>query len=468
MAENTRDLVALLGADLKYIYVSPSREKLLGYSPQETIGKLPTGFCHPDDRKNVALAFKKAVRFGTPTQATYRVAAKDGRELWLEAMISPIPDEKGKVTRLLTASRDVTERQRADGKLRESEFTVRTLLESASQGIIVVDPKGKIVLANRAAEQMFGYRQLELLENRIENLIPQTLRSRHNKEHRHFFHEPEKRLMGVGLNLFGRRKNGKEFPVEVRLSYMRKNQDTLAVAFVTDISEHKQAEAALRESHDKLLDLSGKLMSAQDEESKRISRELHDAFSQELAALSTESRLLKRELPPEARGAAKKIEGVALRIGKLATDIHQMSRRLHPAILDDLGLSAALRAECNAFSQLHGIQTDFSSSRVSKSVPGNIALCIYRVTQESLQNIAKHSGTQKVRVDLAFRRGEIHLTIEDFGHGFDHQDQQRKKRGLGLISMEERVRFVGGTLIINSKPGKGTRVLARIPLKNKQ
>ena len=158
--------------------------------------------------------------------------------------------------------------------------------------------------------------------------------------------------------------------MEVRLSYMQKNQDTLAVAFVTDVSEHKQAEAALQESHDKLLDLSGKLMSAQDEESKRISRELHDAFSQELAALSTESRLLKRELPPEARGAAKKMEGVALRIGKLATDIHQMSRRLHPAILDDLGLAAALRAECNAFSQLHGIHTDFSSSRVPKSVPG--------------------------------------------------------------------------------------------------
>ena len=152
MAENTRDLVALLGADLKYIYVSPSRERLLGYSQQETIGKLPTEFCHPDDRKNVALAFKKAVRSGTPTQTTYRVMAKDGRELWLEALISPIADDKGKVTRLLTASRDVTERKRADDKLRESEFTVRTLLESASQGIIVVDPKGKIVLANRAAE----------------------------------------------------------------------------------------------------------------------------------------------------------------------------------------------------------------------------------------------------------------------------------------------------------------------------
>jgi len=340
MTETTRDLVALHRADGKFIYVSPSRERLLGFSQQETIGKPPTEFCHPDDRNIVARAFKKAARSGTPGQATYRVMAKDGRELWLEALISPIADDKGKVTRLQTTSRE--------------------------------------------------------------------------------------------------------------------------------ISERKQAEAALQESHDKLLVLSGKLMWAQDEEGKRISRELHDAFSQELAALANESRLLKRDLPPEARGAAKRIEGVALRIGKLATGIHLMSRRLHPAILDDLGLPAALRAECHAFSQLQGIQTDFRSSRLPKSVPGNVALCLYRVAHQSLQNIAKHSGARKVRVDLTFKKGEIRLTIEDSGHGFDLQDQKRKKRGLGLISMEERVRFVGGTLVIDSRLGRGTKVLARIPLTNKQ
>jgi len=274
--------------------------------------------------------------------------------------------------------------------------------------------------------------------------------------------------MGGGLSLLGRRKNGKELPVEVRLSYMQANQETLAVAFVTDVSERKQAEAALQESYDGLLHLSGKLMSVQDEESKRISRELHDAFSQELAALSTESRLLKRELPSEARAAAKKMEGVALRIGKLATGIQQMSRRLHPAILDDLGLAAAVRAECNAFSQLHGIHTDFSSSKVPKSIPGSVALCLYRIAQESFQNIAKHSGAQRVNVDLAVKRGELYLRIEDFGHGFDLQGlqgQKRRNRGLGLISMEERVRLAGGTLTIDSKPGKGTRVQARVPLK---
>jgi PAS domain S-box-containing protein len=460
--------VALHSADGKYIYVSPSHERLLGYSQQETIGKSPTVFCHPDDRRNVALAFKNAVRAASPGQATYRVMAKGGQEFWLEALITPIADDKGRVTRLLTASRDITERKSADDKLRESEFTVRTLLESASQGIIVVDPKGKIVLANRAAGKIFGYRNNELLETKIPDLIPRRFHGRHNVEHRDFFLNPKAREIGVALNLFGLRKNGTEFPVEVSLSYMEKNQDILAVAFVTDVSEHKQAEAALRESHDQLLDLSGKLMSVQDEESRRISRELHDAFSQELAALSTESRLLKRELPPEARGAARKIEGIALRIGKLAMGIHQMSRRLHPAILDDLGLVAALRAECNAFSDVHKIHTDFRSSRVPKSVPDNVALCLYRIAQESLQNIAKHSEAQKVRVDLAFKRGIIQLAIEDFGNGFDLQAQKRKKRGLGLIGMEERVRLVRGKLTIDSKPGRGTRVLAQVPVKNKE
>src|SRR4029077_15088544 len=120
-----------------------------------------------------------------------------------------------------------------------------------------------------------------------------------------------------------------------------------------------------------------------------------------------------------------------VRIGKLATDLHQMSRGLHPAILDDLGLAAALPAGCNAFSQLHGIHMYFSSSKAPKSIPDHVALCLYRDAQESLQNIARHSGTRKARVVLAFKRGTIQLSIEDFGDGFDLQAQKRKKRGLG-------------------------------------
>jgi len=134
--------------------------------------------------------------------------------------------------------------------------------------------------------------------------------------------------------LFGRKKDGREFPVEVSLGHIQSNQQVLAVAFITDVSARKQAETALQESHEKLRVLTGRLMLVRDEESKRISRELHDVFSQELAALSTQTILLRKELPPQAGTAGKKLEAVAERIGGLATNIHQMSRRLHPAILD--------------------------------------------------------------------------------------------------------------------------------------
>lgn len=224
------------------------------------------------------------------------------------------------------------------------------------------------------------------------------------------------------------------------------------------------AEAVAPESPDKLRALTARLMLVQEEESKRIARELHDAFSQRLAALSTESRLLKKQLPPKTGKVARKLDAIADQIGGLARDIHQMSRRLHPAILDDLGLAAALKAECTAFAQLHSIRVNCRAGRIPAALLDSVALCLYRVVQESLQNIAKHSRAREVDVRLTASKGEIELSIEDFGDGFDLRSL-KDKRGLGLISMEERVRFVGGTFTIDSRPGKGTRVRVRVPLK---
>ena len=339
-------------------------------------------------------------------------------------------------------------------------------MESASQGIVLIDSSGRFVMSNTAAEVMFGYRKEELLSARFLDLIPLESRTRHKREQKNFFRNLETRPMTARANVRGRRRDGTDFPAEINFSSIRSDQGRLAVAFVTDLSERRLAEAALQEGHDKLLDLLGKLISAQDEERKRMSRKLHDAFSQELAALSTESRLLKRELPLQARAAAQKAEEIGQRIAKLATDIQQMSRSLHPAILDDLGLMSALRSECHAFSELYGIRTDFTTSRTPKPVPTNIALCIYRITQECLQNVLKHSGALTARVDLGFKNGEVRLTIEDTGVGFDLSAQKRRKHGMGLVGMEERARLVGGILKVQSNPKKGTRVLVRIPLES--
>jgi len=140
-----------------------------------------------------------------------------------------------------------------------------------------------------------------------------------------------------------------------------------------------------------------------------------------------------------------------------------MSRRLHPAILGDLGLEAALQEECDSFSQQTGIPVEFHARYVPRRLPEDIALCLYRVAQESLRNIRRHAQAVDVRLFLASDGEVVTLSIEDSGDGFD-LEEVRGKGGLGLISMEERARLVNGILKMSSQPGVGTRVEVRLPL----
>jgi signal transduction histidine kinase len=150
-------------------------------------------------------------------------------------------------------------------------------------------------------------------------------------------------------------------------------------------------------------------------------------------------------------------------VGTLAKDIHRISHQLHPAILDDLGLAAALKNECVAFSEQYGIRTQFDPDNVPRTIPHDISLCLYRVAQECLRNISKHAQASEVRVTLNRGRDEIAMEIADAGDGFELENI-KGKGGLGLISMEERIRLVNGAFSIRSEPGKGTLVKVRVPL----
>ena len=151
------------------------------------------------------------------------------------------------------------------------------------------------------------------------------------------------------------------------------------------------------------------------------------------------------------------------RIGSLAEDVHRMSRQLHSAVLEDLGLEAAVREECISLSNKLGIPVEFQTENLPPSIAADISLCLFRVAQESLRNIGKHAGAKEVRVRLARVGTDLHLSVNDVGNGFD-LEEVRGKGGLGLISMEERVRLVRGDFKIHSQPGEGTRVEVRVPL----
>lgn len=235
-------------------------------------------------------------------------------------------------------------------------------------------------------------------------------------------------------------------------------QDCVLVAS-SDITERKQADARLR-------DLSGRLIRAQEEERSRIARELHDNLNQQLALLSTELEQLVQHSSPRAH-LETKVRVLTKRVQEISSLVHHMSYQLHPSRLDYLGLVPALRALCRDVSEASGPKIDFRESNVPEGIPKDVALCLFRVAQESLRNAVRHSGAASVLCELCQRKGLLDLTITDSGTGFE-LEAARAKGGLGLVSMEERLRSVGGELVIRSRPLRGTQIEARIAWKDNE
>ncbi|MBI3469754.1 MAG: PAS domain-containing protein [Candidatus Solibacter usitatus] len=239
---------------------------------------------------------------------------------------------------------------------------------------------------------------------------------------------------------------------------------TLILLAMEDITDRKQYEEALARHQE---ELAARRISVQEAETRYLARELHDAVSQRLAVLGMEVTELKQKLPASRHDLAKKLQETGEDIAKAGRDLHQISRRLHPSILYDLGLTAALKGECAAFSAQHGVPAVFTAREVPEPIAEEVALCLYRVAQEGLRNIGKHAGAKEAKVMLCGTAQGVKLTVADSGAGFN-PEEARGKGGLGLVSMEERVRLVKGAFSIRSQPGKGTKIEAEAPLKRRE
>jgi signal transduction histidine kinase len=231
----------------------------------------------------------------------------------------------------------------------------------------------------------------------------------------------------------------------------------LAAAF----NRMSEALARTTVSKSELERLAGRLISAQEDERRRVGRELHDDLVQRVAATAIELGRLER-LPSEADRRAG-LTQLRQTLVQLSQDVHQLSRRIHPAMLDEQGLPAAIEAECRAFMERGGPPVDVRIDGSLDDLDKDATLALYRIVQESLRNAWLHANASDVRVLITRTGSTVHLTIGDNGEGFDRA-APGWKAGLGLASMEERVRLLGGTLVVTSAPGAGTRVAATLPL----
>jgi signal transduction histidine kinase len=234
----------------------------------------------------------------------------------------------------------------------------------------------------------------------------------------------------------------------------------LSLALLATYLHYSRAE--LKKSRDIQVQLSGHLIKAQERERSRLASELHDDFSQRLALLALGLQNTAETLPDSPDALKQTLDEFNRSVSELGEDLHSLSHRLHSSTLETLGLVAGLGSLCGEFSARQGIEIDFTSEDVPRAVRPDVALCLFRIAQEGLQNLKKHSGTKRAQLSVRHLSDKLFLSLCDEGIGFDKN--RMEKPGLGILSMQGRTRLLGGEFKIHSKPGEGTRIEAWVPL----
>ena len=344
------------------------------------------------------------------------------------------------------------------------EFAI--LFDSAPNGVMVVDDHGRIVLLNARMEKKFGYSHGELVGQPVEVLVPERFRNGHLALREGFARRPQSRPMGAGHDLYGRRKDGSEFPVEIGLNPIMSSSANLVMITVVDISARKLAAELLNAAQIERESLQRRYIQAQEQERLRLAHELHDQTGQNLAAAMLEIKSIEGVTDEAVRPRFRRLGRLLELIGRT---LHHVAWELRPASIDELGLSIALANYVAEWGEQSGIATDFHCDQAQiGDLSDEICTVIYRVVQEALTNIVKHArGATSVSVVIERVNAQVRLTIEDNGCGFDIGAASGvgnlRSGGLGVAGMRERLTLIGGELEIESSSGSGTAIFARIP-----
>ncbi len=341
------------------------------------------------------------------------------------------------------------ERQQAEEKLRASERRYRTLHESMREAFVSVDMTGRIQDFNAVFKEMLGYSDEELRRLTYPDLTPERW---HTTEAGIIRDQVLARGYSVVYEKEYRRKDGAVFPVELRTFLIRdgSGRPEAMWAIVRDVTDRKRDQEALR-------GFSARLIRTQEEERSRLARELHDDITQRLARLAID--VGRAEAGTSGSPSMETVRSVREELIRLSEDVHALSYRLHPSIIEDLGVAVAIKAEAERFERQHSIPIEVTVRDVPESVSPQAALCVFRVVQEALRNVVRHARASVVKIALRGLDGGLQLAVQDDGCGFN-QVAQRNHPRLGLASMRERVHLIGGELDVESAPGRGTTVMA--------
>jgi len=410
---------------------------------------------YPEDRGALRRSLENAKWQRSTFSQEFRVLWPDGSMHRLHTEGKFLYSRNGEPERMLGITIDVTQRKQAEEALQKSEEEFSLAFEAARLGWWVWNEDTGQIMVSEGTKAVFG------LSSDFESEISlQTFLNSVHPEDRERVYRTWRQAMAAGNHYYVEyRVVWPDGTVHWAESRGHTNTDAQGrrvqmIGVSMDITERKQAEETLRA-------VGGRLIEAQEQERIRIARELHDDVCQRLAILGIEIEKLKEPPRLSMRELAERTEHLTGFTTEIARDLQALSHELHSSKMDILGTTPAMKSFCNEFSRQHQVEIEFTDGDVP-ALPRDVSLCLYRVLQEALHNAVKHSGVKRFFVELRGDSTAVELVVRDFGNGFDPESIDG--RGLGLISMRERVNLVKGTFSIESLPRWGTLIRARVPV----
>ena len=412
-------------------------------------------------------------RFGTTGVTSRRMGAQtvltalraDGEEFPIEASISQIAEAGGRFFTVIL--RDITQRARAETMLARSEARLRGILDSAMDAVITVDAAQHVVLFNAAAEAMFGCPRDEAIGAPLDWFIPERFLGAHS-EHISRFGETgtTSRRMGGARIVTGLRRNGEEFPIDASISQLTEAGQKLFTVILRDITERVQGEQALRRSKEELQLLASAAHQTRELEQSRIARELHDELGQSLTALKMLAVQLRAAAQSGEASPVEKLDRMEAVLDRTVAATRRIAADLRPLMLDDLGLIPAIEWLVDEFSKRHGIRCALVTNGPELELTGAHATAAFRIVQEALTNVARHAQARGVDIDITREDSSVTIKVRDDGRGFVVEARSSTPGSRGLLGMRERAYLLGGSIAIDSAPGRGTAIEVRLPLQD--
>jgi len=332
--------------------------------------------------------------------------------------------------------------------LQASEEISSAIVETAVNAIITIDARCIIETANTSTERLFGYNRTELIGRNISMLMPQPYRDRHDGYVQNYLDSGVKRIIGIGREVVGQRKDGSVFPIDLSVGEaVLPSGRRIFTGIIRDLTERKELE-------DKILHIS-------EEEQARIGQDIHDDLCQQLAAIGCLAKVAQKNLTKAGSPEAQSLAEIVHLVSRANTRARETSRGLMPVVIDSGGLMAALEELAAGTARAFEIVCDFRYDNPVQVAVNKVSVQLFRIAQEAVSNAVKHGQAKRVEIHLARQSGNIVLIVRDNGIGIP--DLPAKGTGMGLLTMRHRAQMMGGTLKIEPRSGGGTQVTCSVP-----